>query len=65
MVTESVLRWPRRGISSVGVLGALDLGESLKGGSCGAFNSEALASAGFDTGEESPESEPAVVPEQD
>lgn len=39
------------------MLGALDLGESL--------NSEALASAGFVTGDESPESEPAAVPEQD
>lgn len=47
------------------MLGALDFGESLKGGSCGALYSEALASAGFVTGEESPESEPAAVPEQD
>lgn len=61
-MTESVLRWPRRGASSVGVLGALDRGDSLKGGSWGIGPSTVLAAAGRATGEEFPESVPVAVP---
>ena len=62
MVTESVLRCPRRGASSDGVLGELERGVSVNGLSWGMEMSVAFISSGFVTGEEFPDSVPVPVP---